>query len=58
MKKMSRSEAMKSIIEEHNHSWYEDLYMRNKDNKEKTATNVKNQERWKNIFVLFFGHLK
>lgn len=37
MKKMSRSEAMKSIIEEHNHSWYEDLYMRNKDNKEKVA---------------------
>ncbi|MBQ3028660.1 MAG: acyl--CoA ligase [Lachnospiraceae bacterium] len=37
MKKMSYKEVKESIIRNHNHSWYEDIYVRNKDNKEKTA---------------------
>lgn len=31
MTKMSKQEVFKSIYENHNHSWYEDLVMRNKD---------------------------
>lgn len=37
MKKMSWSEVKESIVKEHNHSWYEEIYLRNKDNKEKVA---------------------
>ncbi len=35
--KMSAEKAMESIIKYHNHSWFEDIYMRNKKNKDKTA---------------------
>ena len=31
MNMMSREEVMKSILKDHNHSWFEDVYMRNKD---------------------------
>lgn len=34
---MPKCEVMRSIINDHNHSWYDDLYMRNKDNLEKIA---------------------
>lgn len=37
MKKMLREEVFKSIMENHNHSWYDDLYMRNKSNLDKPA---------------------
>lgn len=37
MKKMRRREVKESILKNHNHSWYEDIYMRNKDNKEKVS---------------------
>lgn len=37
MKKMSWNVVEKNIIEQHNHSWYEDIYLRNKGNEEKTA---------------------
>lgn len=34
---MPWSKVRESIIKEHNHSWYEDIYLRNKDNKKKIA---------------------
>lgn len=37
MRKMPWNEVKKSILSEHNHSWYEDICLRNKDNKEKVA---------------------
>lgn len=37
MKKMSRKDVMESILKDHNHSWYEDIYQRNVNNKGKVA---------------------
>lgn len=37
MSKMTKKEVMDSILKDHNHSWYDDLYMRNKDNLESVA---------------------
>lgn len=37
MKKMSWEQVRESILRDHNHSWYEDIYLRNKDTKEKNA---------------------
>ncbi len=37
LKKMSREEVKKSILKYHNHSWYEDVYMRNRKNLGKVA---------------------
>jgi len=37
MGKMSRSEVMESIMKDHNHSWYDDLCMRNKNNLDSVA---------------------
>ncbi len=34
---MNRQEVMQSILKDHNHSWYEDIYMRNKDRKDAVA---------------------
>ena len=37
LKKMTREEVADSILRNHNHSWYEDIYMRNKDRKDHPA---------------------
>ncbi len=34
---MTREEVEKSIVEEHNHSWFEDIYMRNINNQDKVS---------------------
>lgn len=37
MKKMTREEALSSVVKYHNHSWYEDIKMRNAQNLDSTA---------------------
>ncbi len=37
MGKMTKEEVWESILENHNHSWYDDLYIKNKNNLNKTA---------------------
>ena len=38
----SLDEVWESILKDHNHSWYEDIYLRNKDRKEHIALFYRN----------------
>ena len=37
MKTMTKEEALESVKKEHNHSWFEDIKMRNKNNLDSPA---------------------